>query len=107
MNDYRPRRCSKRWLDGDCPREVLAIMDHPKESDRYTIFYWFNLPLDVAEGRHTEIEFISIDECGRYYHDSMEAYKVASYRYREKHHYAKWSDLPEAVKAVVRRDLEQ
>lgn len=36
---YRPRRCSSRWLDADCPKGVLCIMDHPAFADRYTIFY--------------------------------------------------------------------
>ena len=39
MNVYTPRRCSKRWLDGDYPPEVLAIIDHPAYGDRFTIIY--------------------------------------------------------------------
>ena len=35
----------------------------------------------------------------------MRPHEAATYRYRFKHHYAKWSSLPDAVKAVVRADL--
>jgi len=103
VKDYKPRRCGKRWLDGDCPKGVLAIMDHPKELDRYTIFY--NAPI-VDDGRGSWLTYLSSTEDGWYYHDEMEAYKVANYRYHNAHRYIRWSDLPEVVKNIVRKDLE-
>lgn len=110
---YSPRRQSKRWLDGDCPAEVLAIMDNGGKSfDRYTVFY---VPTkeDKEEYPHRglPIGYRAMSEHpsspnGFGIYEEMEAYKVADYRYHFKHNYATWSSLPEEVKSVVRRDCE-
>lgn len=105
---YRPRRCSSRWLDADCPKGVLCIMDHPAFADRYTIFYtdvmpdsygfpWISYRAASAAPFHPQ---------GVGLYCQMEAHKVAAYRYSQKHRYAKWSSLPEDVKHLVRQDLE-
>lgn len=108
MSDYKPRRCSKRWLDGDCPSEVLAIMDSgPKDFDRYTVFY-----VDVTKDGHDHwITYRGMSEhpaspSGFGISGQMRAHEVAAYRYRCKHHYATWSSLPVDVQAMVRRDCE-
>lgn len=104
---YTPRRCGSRWLDGDCPAGVLAIIDlGPKETspERYDVLY-----TEVISGDqlgNAWLGGVSITEGGSMYHFEMEAYKMADYRYRIKHRYTKWSTLPDAVKAAVRRDLE-
>lgn len=101
---YRPRRCSRRWLDGDCPAGVLAILDHPAYADRYTVIY--AEPFTDHNG-DVWLSYIgtSASTRGISYHDSMRAHDVAAYRYRNKHRYARWSDLPERVRAMVRADL--
>jgi len=99
----KPRRCSKRWLDDDCPKEILAIMDHPRESDRYTVFY--NDPFHTSRGRETWLTFLALDDNAMYYHGEMQAHEVAAYRYRMKHRYTTWSSLPDAVKNAVRADI--
>jgi hypothetical protein len=105
--EYAPRRCSKRWLDGDCPKGVLAILDHPDSFDRYTVIYSevFN------DGRTPWLGYRGMSAhptspVGFGIYGEMPAHQVAEYRYRNKHRYARWSDLPEEVKAVVRRDCE-
>lgn len=105
MNAYKPRRCSARWLDADCPRGVLAIMDYgPNEpAERYDVFY----AEPITDDSWSWMQFISLDADGRYSHGEMEAYKLAEYRYRRKHRYTRWSDLPAKVQAVVRKDLEE
>lgn len=102
MNTYAPRRCSTRWLDADCPREILAIIDlGPKETDRYDVFY-----ADVmTDDRDQWLTYYSLDDHGAGYHGELKAHQVAAYRYRMKHRYATWSSLPEVVKAAVRRDI--
>lgn len=100
-----PRRCSKRWLDSDCPREVLAIIDlGPKETapERYDIIY---TELIGNGAREEWLGGYSLSESGAGSHFELQAHQMAAYRYRMKHRYAKWSDLPEAVKDAVRRDL--
>jgi hypothetical protein len=111
---YRPRRQSSRWLDGDCPRGVLAIYDNGGVSkrngsvDRYTVFY-----AETARDHRGDVHvsYRAMDESpsspqGFGIGGDMPAHEVAAYRYRVRHQAARWTDLPEAVRAVVRRDLE-
>ena len=103
---YTPRRASKRWLDGDCPKGVLAIFDHPKFADRFTVFY---AETATYEGQ-VWVDYRAMSEApthpqGVGLYCQMRAHEVADYRYRNSHRAAKWSSLPEAVQALVRRDL--
>jgi hypothetical protein len=105
---YRPRAQTKRWLDGDCPDGVLAIFDHPDSFDRYTVFYkeptgtdsrnqqWFGYRGMSENPTHPQ----GFGQWGE-----MEAVNLATFRRQAAHCKAKWSDLPEAVKAIVRADL--
>lgn len=110
---YSPRRQSKRWLDGDCPAEVLCIMDNKGKSfDRYTVFYVPTKAMrEEFPHRGMWIDYRAMSENpsspnGFGIYGEMEAYEVAQYRYSFKHQYAKWSDLPEAVKRTVRNDCK-
>lgn len=99
----KPRRASKRWLDGDCPKGVLAIFDHPKFIDRYTVFY--------ADVEHGCISYVGMNAApfhpqGFGQHGEMKTREAALYRYRNKHRYMRWSDLPEDCKRCVKQDLE-
>lgn len=105
---YKPRRQSKRWLDADCPKGVLAIYDHPKFADRYTVFYAEPL---VTHGE-TWIQYRAMSENpfhpqGVGLYCEMKAYQAAAYRYTARHKACKWSSLPEAVKRCVRQDLTE
>jgi hypothetical protein len=105
VNAYSPRRQSKRWLDGDVPREVLAIYkDNREPAEPYTVFYAaLQRPED---GRGSDITYIGLSESGRYSHGSLPAYQAADFRYRNAHRACKWTDLPEAVRNTVMKDLE-
>ncbi len=111
---YTPRRQSARWLDADCPAEVLAIYDNGGTSsrngsfDRYTVFY---VPTDLSEGRGSRIDYRGMSEQPSHPQgfgilDDMPAYEAAAFRYRFSHHACRWSDLPSEVKAAVRRDCQ-
>lgn len=99
-----PRRCGKRWLDGDCPDGVLAIIDSGTRVspwERFDVIY-----SEVHAGpREKWMAFLCCGVTGYGYHGEMKVDQVAAYRYRVKHRYAKWSTLPDAVKAAVRNDL--
>lgn len=104
---YRPRRCSRRWLDGDCPPEVLCIIrathDDPAP-EKYDVLY---TAVDEHAGR-SWLTGIAISANGRpYNHFELETHKAAAYRYRSKGRYVKWTDLPEGVQATVRRDIKE
>lgn len=105
---YSPRKCTKRWLDGDCPEGVLAIMDNPNYGDRYTVI--FAEPIAGDRYANMILSYVGMSENpfhpqGIGMHGEMSAHEVACYRYRNKHRYAKWSTLPEQVKKCVRQDL--
>lgn len=113
MRAYQPRRQSSRWLDGDCPRGVLAIYDNGGTSkrngsfDRYTVFY---AATDTDQRGDVWIFYRGMSEDpfhpqGYGIGDTMRARDVAEYRYRVKHQACRWTDLPEAVQKCVRRDL--
>jgi hypothetical protein len=102
----KPRRCSSRWLDGDCPKGVLAIMDHPNTIDRYTVIY-----SEVHDShRGPYLTYVAMNTApfhpqGFGQHGEMSTHEAASYRYANKHRYARWSDLPPDCKRLVLQDL--
>lgn len=104
MNAYAPRRQNKRWLDGDVPREILAIYRDKREPcEPYTIFYAeLQRPEDAYR---SSLVYIGLTEDGRYSHGEMPAYQVAEYRVRNAHRACKWTDLPKAVRNAVRKDI--
>lgn len=113
---YTPRRAGARWLEG-APAYVLDIFDHPQFADRYTI--WFGASEAIHEKRdgtigqgcdssaNTWIHGLGTSEHG-HTSGSLEyrAHEVATYRYRNGHRRIKWSDLPEATRALVRSFVE-
>jgi hypothetical protein len=106
MNAYAPRRQNKRWLDGDVPREVLAIYRDKREpSEPYTIFY---AELQGSgDGLRDSLVYIGLSDSGRYSHGEMPAYQVAEYRFRNAHRAFKWSELPAAVRKAVKGDIKE
>lgn len=109
--DYTPRRCSKRWLDGDCPAEVLAIIHHNAEhGSGYDVIYTEVQTVRYEGSSRVKkwMNGIAISESGiAEDHWELQAYEAAAYRYRFKHRYARWSDLPAAVKNTVRNDIAE
>jgi hypothetical protein len=105
---YTPRRQSARWLDADCPRGVLAIYDDPRFIDRFTVIYADTYGEDDPRGPYLWGRGMSAYPShpqGVGMSFEYPARQVAQYRYRERNRAARWSDLPEAVKACVRQDL--
>lgn len=106
IRSYKPRRQSARWLDGDCPKGVLAIYDDPRSADRFTIFYVPDNPRglgDWIDYRAASVDPFAPHGIGIY--GQMRAYEVAQYRYAVRHRAAKWSSLPDDVQRLVHRDL--
>lgn len=109
---YRPRTQSKKFLDGDCPSGVLAIYDNGgKTLDRYTVYYKPDADATPYDGVMW-IDYLAASEdptssTGFGIHGQDPAHQVAAYRSRVYRESAKWSELPEAVKAVVRSDLAE
>lgn len=107
MHDYKPRRASKRWLDADCPKGVLAIFDNSEFADRYTVFY--TEVIDSGYGKFIGYRGMSENPnhpqgVGMY--GELAAHEVANFRYRNSKRAITWSILPEMVKHCVRQDCE-
>jgi hypothetical protein len=105
--NYTPRRQSSRWLDADCPREVLALYDDPRFTDRYTVIY-----ADMMDGPGGPYlwgrgmsEYPSHPQ-GVGMSFEYPAGQVAAYRYRERNRATRWSSLPDSVKACILADCE-
>ena len=100
------RRQSKRWLDSDCPKGVLAIYDHPQFADRYTVFY----AEPIRTQGETWIQYRAMSDNpfhpqGVGLYGEMKAHQLTAYRYSSRHKACKWSALPEKVKQCVEQDL--
>jgi hypothetical protein len=104
---YQPRTQSEKFLDGDCPKGVLAIYDNGgKTFDRYTVFY---KPTEPLKDIYAPIGYRGMSEhpsdpqgFGQY--GEMAAWEAREYRssiYRDS---CKWTDLPEDVQRCVRND---
>lgn len=102
-----PRRCSSRWLDGDCPPEVLALFDNGGATwDRYTVIY--NDPDPDERGTlwmtyRTMSEHPSSPD-GFGVSNTMTEHEAADLRAREHHHYTRWTGLPAPVRDLIARD---
>ncbi|ASR84246.1 hypothetical protein HWB24_gp09 [Rhodococcus phage Hiro] len=109
MRKYAPRRAPKRFLDEDCPLEVLAIYDNGgKTWDRYTVIY-----NDVSHitGGNLWVWYRGMSEnpmspSGFGISGEMNIWDLKAYRRRAYREYASWSSLPDEVKSCVQRDCE-
>jgi hypothetical protein len=102
---YRPRRMPKRFLDADCPQGVLAILDDPRAIDRYTVIYAEPVTDDGRTFQYVAMNAAPFHPQGFGQHGEMDASSLARYRYENSRFYAKWSDLPEDCKRLIRQDL--
>ena len=105
---YKPRRASSRWLDLDCPPEVLAIKDSgPKVADRYTVIYappsagttYADMVLGYRGMSESPCHPQGVGMWGEF-----SAHECAAFRYRTRS--IAWSKLPYQVRDCVRRDCE-
>lgn len=105
-NKYRPRRASARWLDGDCPADVLCLLDSgPKTFDRFTVYYRHVYDVDSRPylfGRGMSENPFHPQGFGQSI--ELEAHHVAADRYRTKS--IRWSDLPPRVQECIRQDCQ-
>jgi hypothetical protein len=111
MRNYKPRRQSSRWLDADCPKGVLAILDNRGQTaDRYTVIYADPIAGTAYADMYLGYRAMSENPFhpqGVGMYGEFRAHECAAYRYRCKRQYARWSDLPEKVKQCVRQDLAE
>ncbi len=104
MNAYSPRRQSKQWLDGDCPREILAIYyDKREPSDPYTIFY----TCVEGSGLNRSLTYVGADESGRGFHGELRIADAAAFRYRNSHRACKWSEVHKPVRDWIIADIKR
>lgn len=105
MTTNRPRRATKRWLDADCPKGVLAIFDDPRTIDRYTVFYVEPVTDDGDTFAYVAMNAAPFHPQGFGQHGELSAHQVRSFRYDNSHRACRWSDLPPDCKRLVLQDL--
>lgn len=106
MNAYAPRRQSKRWLDGDCPRAILALYyDKREPSDQYTVFY--AEPLCGTSPADMSLQYVGLSAAGMGYHGELKAYQTAEFRFRNAHRACKWTSLPKPVRDWILADIKK
>jgi len=110
----KPRKCSKRYLDADCPKEILCLFrgvtktsfSDGKETEDLTIIYD-----EVQQTEHPSQYYLFMDvfDSGDVLqeHTDLTLGAVQTFRYRFKHRYCSWSSLdPHTQKAVKDRIKE-
>jgi hypothetical protein len=97
MSNYRPRRASKRWLEG-APDYVLSVHDKPSTNDRYTVF--FGPPLWEPElGRNVLYLGMSEDPT---HPQGVSMWGLAPSHFRDSSgRKIRWLDLPEHIRNHV------
>lgn len=102
MRDYSPRRQSKRWLDGDCPREILAIYyDKREPCDPYTIIY----AEPDKDDRDYWFTYAGLSEDGMGYHGQLRRHEMQGFRDRNKNRARKWSEVHAPVRGWILADI--
>lgn len=98
------KRCPPRFRDGDCPDDVADILNHSQYGDRYTVIF---------RGIHSGdwVTYLSMSENpshpqGIGMHGEFRLYEARAYRDANRRRRVKWTDLPEKVRAYVKRSCE-
>lgn len=113
--EYRPRRASKRWLEG-APPEVLDVFDAGDAyADRYTIllgghYVYQRDPEQPPSPANTVIPYLASgpnpsSHRGVYLRDEFTAVRAAQYRRSAQRQRICWADLPEAVRTAVIQEI--
>lgn len=106
---YKPRRQSRRWLDSDCPAGVLAIYDHEKYADRYTVIYAETYNGDTFYDTRLGYRGMCDRPChpqGVGMYGEFTAYDLVRYRAANSRRACRWSDLPLAVRRLAWADCD-
>lgn len=91
---YRPRKASKRWLEG-APDYVFDCFDHKKGLERYTILLGGPEFWNEAMGRH--VSYLGTCATGK----AVSMFGECEASYRPAHHRVRWLDLPEELRRHV------
>ena len=99
---YSPRRASKKWLEG-APDYVLDILwDRDYPNDGLMVILSKEFMSQRGEYAESWVTFLSLSENGVLGGaDELNAYDMASYRYKNGKDRVAWKDIPEAAKQWV------
>lgn len=110
---YKPKRSSKRWLEG-APDSVVAVYDDRKSRDRFTvIFGGEHVIYRQGEARtyaNAHVPYLALGETpshpqGHSMWGEFSAYACVMFRSRSSHDKIRWLDLPENVRKHVEARL--
>ena len=99
---WQPRRATK--FLADAPDEILAVYDHPKHMDRYTVIY---RTVERNDRGNAWVIYAAIgsDPNAFFQHDELDRFSLDNFRSRSRKNQIHWNDLPDVVKNAVMRDL--
>lgn len=96
-----------QFLEG-APEGVYEITDMPETTDRYTIFF---AAQQSRRGEYVPYLASGVDPQGMSYSGEMSLQDFEDYRYNrvrdDEERRIKWSDLPEPVQRIARRDADE
>ena len=102
---YRPRRATKRWLEG-APEYILDVFDNKgKTADRYTILFGGSL-LDPHLLKDRKVHMLSLNNLPDHPCYGISMWGEIEASYRPAHHRRRWLDMPENVLEHIMRRVE-
>lgn len=99
QHKYRPRRATKRWLEG-APEYILDCFDNKgKTSDRYTILFGGAL-LEESLVKERKVFYLGMSTEPTS-PQGISMWGDCSAAWRPSHHRVRWLDLPEHIRKHV------
>ena len=99
MRAYRPRRATKRWLEG-APEYVLDCFDNRGQTiDRYTVLFGGTL-LVPALLEKREVFYLGMSDAPTW-PQGFSMWGECPASYRPSHERVRWLDLPEHIRQHV------
>ena len=86
------RRAGARWRE-EAPAYIADCFDHPKFSDRFTVY--------LSPEEDGRVMYIGATENGGTYFGESTIGEARAFRYRSGHQRVRWLDLPAAVRQAI------
>lgn len=102
---YRPRRASKRWLEG-APEYILDCFDNRgKSADRYLILFGGTL-LDQDLLKYRRVHMLCLNDIPTHPCFGVSMWGEVEGSYRPSHQRVRWLDLPQNVREHIVQRVE-
>lgn len=100
---YRPRRATKRWLEG-APEYILDCFKDPRIGD-YWVLFGGSL-LDPPLLKYRKVHMLDLNDLPNHPSFGISMWGEIEASYRPAHRRVRWLDLPENVREHIMRRVE-